>query len=442
MPKEKKVMRFQYNNKTAVVLENGNVVFQDKKVNISDEKLKENYIKFLTSSHKELLDVIEKETSSKTEKFFYCMLSDGHMLLAVSEMGSEIKAKSLYKAESKEFLDIVERLIGVKDGEGRVVIGNFQNNFNFLAPNTILRVMFSAASIRSKGEELFHKFKLKSKNGKIRDIIAPHEEIKEALQKLNSVFQYIFDKTNEDFQVAYKKGKSIVDNADIHKSNKFIFNVDLKDFYPSCKRDLVQKYVHFFFKNSPNGDVIENEFLNIILHDDGLFIGSPISGTLANAIISKPVRYIKNIAKGFGMEFSVYADDMTFSSNRFISQKLVENVFNLAFTKYNLDGYFKLNAKKSHGMSNDKRRITGISINNSDEATVSRNYYRDLRVKIHKLSIGDTSNINIQKMRGKIAFALMVDESKKIQRLLGKFLPTVKAHRLVSSEKIKELNLE
>jgi hypothetical protein len=36
----------------------------------------------------------------------------------------------------------------------------------------------------------------------------------------------------------------------------------------------------------------------------------------------------------------------------------------------------------------------------------------------------------------------MVDESKKIQRLLGKFLPTVKAHRLVSSEKIKELNLE
>ena len=442
MPKEKKAMRFHYNNKTAVVLEDGKVVFQERKTKLTEEKLNANYNKFLVNSHKELLDKIDEETSSKTEKFFYCMLSEGHLFLAVSEMGSEVVAKAMYKAENKEFLELIERIIGVKEGDGKVIIGNIQNNFNFLAPKTILRVIFAAANIRSRGEKLFHKFKLKSKNGKVRDIIAPHEEIKEALQRLNGVFQYIFDKTNEDFQVAYKKGKSIVDNAEIHKSNKFVFNVDLKDFYPSCKRELVQKYIHFFFKNSPNGEVVENEFLDIILHDGGLFIGSPISGTLANAIISKPVRYIKNIAKGFGMEFSVYADDMTFSSDRFISQKLVENVFNLAFTKYNLDSYFKLNAKKSHGMSKDKRRITGVSINNADEATVARGYYRDLRVKIHKLSIGETNDINVQKLRGKLAFALMVDESKKIQRLLGKFLPTVKAHRLVSPEKIKELNLE
>jgi hypothetical protein len=148
---------------------------------------------------------------------------------------------------------------------------------------------------------------------------------------------------------------------------------------------------------------------------------------------------MKNIARGFGMEFSVYADDMTFSSDRFISRKLVEGAFNVAFAKYNLDSYFKLNEKKFHGMSNNRRRVTGVTINHDDQPTVARGFYRDLRVKIHKLSLGETTGINIQKLRGRIAFASMVDESGKIYRLLKKFDKTVAQFSLASDEKIAEL---
>jgi hypothetical protein len=300
-------------------------------------------------------------------------------------------------------------------------------------------VILTAAAIRSRGEALYREFKIKSKNGKIRDIVAPHDEIKVELQRLNGVLQHVFDKINADFQVAYKKGKSIADNAEIHRNNKFVYNVDLKDFYPSCKKDLVDRYISFFFRNNFNGDVTKEIFLDIVLKNGGLFIGSPISGTLANVIISKPVNYMKNIAKGFGMEFSVYADDMTFSSDRFISRKLVEGAFNVAFSKYNLDSYFKLNEKKFHGMSNNRRRVTGVTINHDDQPTVARGFYRDLRVKIHKLSLGETTGINIQKLRGRIAFASMVDESGKIYRLLKKFDKTVAQFSLASDEKIAEL---
>jgi hypothetical protein len=433
-------MRFTYNGRVVVAQTNGSIkMMDDKEVKIKEDKVEANLRKFEVKTYREFLAKMAEQTSDKVEKAYYCMMAEGHLLVAASENNKDLNVVAFYKPESAEITALVTKMLEVKDGSGRVVIGNTANDFNFIAPKTILSVVFTAASIRSRGEALYREFKIKSKNGKVRDIVAPHDEIKVELQRLNGVFQHIFDKINADFQVAYKKGKSIADNAEIHRNNKFVYNVDLKDFYPSCKKDLVDRYVNFFFKNNFNGDVTKELFLDIVLKNGGLFIGSPISGTLANVIISKPVNYMKNIARKFGMEFSVYADDMTFSSDRFISRKLVEGAFNLAFSKYNLDSYFKLNDKKFHGMSNNRRRVTGVTINHDDEPTVARGFYRDLRVKIHKLSLGETTGINIQKLRGRIAFASMVDESGKIYRLLSKFESTVSQFKLASDEKMAEL---
>jgi hypothetical protein len=433
-------MRFTYNGRVVVAQTNGSIKMMDEKeVKIKEDKVEANLRKFEVKTYREFLAKMAEQTSDKVEKAYYCMMAEGHLLVASSENNRDIKVVILYKPESAEISELIVKMLGVNDGAGKVIIGNTANDFNFIAPKTILSVLFTAASLKSRGEDLYREFKIKSKNGKVRDIVAPHDEIKVELQRLNGVFQHIFDKINADFQVAYKKGKSISDNAGIHRNNKFVYNVDLKDFYPSCKRELVDKYVNFFFRNNYNGEVTKELFLDIVLKNGGLFIGSPISGTLANVIISKPVNYMKNIARKFGMEFSVYADDMTFSSDRFISRKLVEGAFNMAFSKYNLDNYFKLNEKKFHGMSNNRRRVTGVTINHEDQPTVSRGFYRDLRVKVHKLSLGETAGINIQKLRGRIAFASMVDESGKIYRLLKKFEKTVAQFRLASDEKMREL---
>jgi len=433
-------MRFNYNDQVAVVQTNGKMTLMpSKEVKVKEDKVMENIEKFSINNYREFLSILEKETSEKTEKVYYCLMTEDKLLLAVEVPGEDPFVKAYYKIESPEMATLIKRLLLIDNDKGRVIIGNIGNDFNFLTSKTILNVIFTAISITSRGENLYREFTIKSKNGKVRNIVAPHDEIKAELQKLNGVFQYIFDRINSDFQIAYKKDKSIADNAEIHRNKKFVYNVDLKDFYPSCKRELVKKYVNFFFRNSFNGEASEKEFLDVVLHNDALFIGSPISGTLANVIISKPANYIRNIAKKFNMEFSVYADDMTFSSDRFISRKLVETVFNLAFSKYNLENYFTLNEKKFHGMSNNRRRITGVTINHNDQPTTSRAYYRDLRVKVHKLSVGVSDGINLQKLRGKIAFGLMIDKSGKIVRLIEKFKTTVRQFHLVSDEKLAEL---
>jgi hypothetical protein len=437
------VLRFSYNNQVPAPTVKGNFILMPKKeVSMDEQKLNKYYQGLVVNNYDTFLQELNAKTSVKVDRVYFVMMSEDHLLILSQEPNSEIELVSLYKPENDAVLNMVKEVLDIDNDGGRALFGTSDNNFNFLAPKSILRVLFSAKLLEGNGEELYHNFKGKDKKGKVREFSAPHPEFKKELRNLNTVLQYIFDRINKNFQVAYKKGKSISDNSTIHKDNKYIYNVDLKDFYPSCKRELVQEYIEFFFKNSFNGDVVMNKFLDVILKEDALFIGSPISGTLANLIISKPARYMKNITKNFGMDFSVYADDITFSSDRYISKELVENVFQVAFAKYELDQYFNLNKKKFHGMSNNRRRITGVTINHLNEETVNRKYYRELRTKIHKLSVGETNNINLQKLKGKFAFALMVDRSGKILRLINKFEDTIKVYKIVSEEKLKEIRGE
>lgn len=440
------MLRFNYDNKEALVYEDGTVQFIED-VNIikaiKRDKLLENCQKHEVTSYKEVLNLIKLETFSKTEKFYYTFLTDGYLMIAVQEMNFDPYILTFYKPEHQGIEDAIKRYFDMEMETGRVFIGNHQNNFNFITAAPIVMSLFVGADLNFRNEDIYDMFKKKKKSkGKVkyRDVYAPHEEIKEPLRELNRILQAIYDKKNADFQVAYKKGKNTVSNTRPHTENWYMFKVDIEDFFPSCKREFVQKYLALFFKNAANKEVIEEDFLNLILekNNDALFIGNPISGTLANTIINKPVKYIKNIITQFDMEFTVYADDMTFSSDRFIAEKFVNTIFNLAFTRYDMLDFFKLNEDKSYGLSGARRRVTGVAINHRNEMTVPRKFYRMLRVKIHKLSIGET-DINIQKLQGQLAYATMVDHSGKILKLVKDFEPTVQMYNLVSDTKIKEL---
>ena len=440
------MLRFKYDNKEAIVYENGKIDFIDADSrSIQREKLLENCKKHEYNSYKEVLNVIKLETFSKTEKYYYVFLSDGYLMIAIKEMNFDPEIRIFYKIENKGIEDAIKRYFAMTDDSGRVIIGNHQNNFNFITAMPILMSLFVAAALKFRKEKIYKKFKkkkkvLKGKKPKFRDVSAPHAEIKEPLRELNKILQKIYDKKNIDFQVAYKRGKNTLDNAKPHTENQFMFKVDIEDFFPSCKREFVKKYLSIFFKNAPNREIVETDFLDLILDKktDALFIGNPISGTLANTVINKPVLYIKNIIDTFNMEFTVYADDMTFSSERFISKKFVSNIFTIAFSKYNMRDFFKLNDGKSHGLSGERRRVTGVAINGLNQMTIPRKYYRMLRVKIHKLSIGET-NINIKKLQGQFAHATMIDFSGKILRLVKNFESTNAMYNLVSIRKLAEL---
>ena len=404
---------------------------------LSTEKTRTNYKDFVLDIKNTTAIVADAEYLVIEEnKIFYVF--KGYYTFNLKDKFKIFEFVTKYQPENDELYNFTHSLFRMDKSSAKILQATQSNHFNLIVGWQILDVLFTKHYLLGNNEIIFTKFKKKSKNGKIRDIVAPHHEIKKSLQQLNILLQNVYDNRNIDFQIAYKRGKNVKSGAMIHKDDKYVFNLDLHNFYPSCKRELVKKYVDFLFDNSYNRKFIENDFLDTILIDDGLFIGSPISGTLANVIISKPVAFMNNICKKYGMHLSVYADDISISSDKRISKEFAYAIFNQAFVTYKLDSYFVLNEKKSVGFTGCNRKITGVSINDSNKISVPRRYYRNLRVLIAHLDKGD-QNINIQALQGKIAYASMIDETGRIYRYLEKFRKTVDKYKLVSPEKMKEL---
>lgn len=388
----------------------------------------------VTNSYVEFCNALIR-LNAKTEKNIVLVFYKERITVLFSEYSYVMKHLVTFQPENKKMYDFLKKHFNpnlstsVSKISYAFRVSTVHSNFAWDLPPSIFEVFLAAIECETEGTPFYNKFQIKKHNGKMRTIYAPDERIKSALRKVNKILQIAYDDRNSDFQVAYKAGKSIKDNASPHRNNKYIMKVDISDFFPSCKKDMVKKYIEFLFKGkNTHPDLIER-FLNIITVDDGLFIGSPVSGTLANVIISGAVNHIHNICNKYDITFTVYADDMCFSSVKYLSKEFVESIFKLAFEEYNLDT-LKINPEKTHGGTGTNRHITGISFNQTSQTVCRRSKYRELRAVLHSLSQGKEVPQPLQSIRGKIAFMMMVDESEKIFNLLVKYREVVEANHL------------
>ena len=90
-----------------------------------------------------------------------------------------------------------------------------------------------------KSKNRYAEFKIKKKNGTERSIHAPVRGLK-SIQKTSSVvLQCIFDP--HPAAMGFVRERSIVDNAKKHVGNNYVYNLDLKDFFPSIDQARVWK---------------------------------------------------------------------------------------------------------------------------------------------------------------------------------------------------------
>ena len=73
------------------------------------------------------------------------------------------------------------------------------------------------------------------------------------------------------------------------------------------------------------------------------------------------------------------------------------------------------------GQVGQYRNITGLSFDHTDNnnVTIRRYKYYELRSAIHHLSLGE--NVNIRKIKGNIAYMVMVGKGKRILKYVNKF---------------------
>jgi retron-type reverse transcriptase len=109
------------------------------------------------------------------------------------------------------------------------------------------------------GGKRYIDFTIKKKSGGDRTIHAPEKGLK-ALQK---TLAYILQTVYEPHKAAmgFVTGKSIVDNANLHIGRKYVYNVDLKDFFPSIDQARVWKCLQLRPFNLNDKDLGENSNL-------------------------------------------------------------------------------------------------------------------------------------------------------------------------------------
>ena len=245
-------------------------------------------------------------------------------------------------------------------------------------------------------------FPFQRKTAAKRLIKAPVDQLKKLQRRLADLLNQCFEEINKkgkqkkSISHGFRKKHSIITNANIHKSKRHVFNIDLEDFFPSIHFGRVQG---FFIKNShfELEPEVATTIAQIACHDKVLPQGSPCSPIISNLIGHLLDIRMVNLAKKAKCTYSRYADDLTFSTNKKkFSQKIAikatgnENVWvpGNALKKEIEKVGFKINEKKvSMQYKTARQTATGLVVN--EKVNIKRDYYKQTRSMCHSLFQAD-----------------------------------------------------
>lgn len=232
----------------------------------------------------------------------------------------------------------------------------------------------------------YRQFKIKKKSGGERTITAPrNRSFKLILGYINEILKSMY--TPSAYAMGFAEGRSIADNAKKHKGMNYVFNLDLKDFFPSIEQARVWKRLQLapFNFPVPVANIIAGMccMKETVQAEDGtqtsryvLPQGAPTSPIITNMVCDNLDRRLAGVAKRFGLNYTRYADDITFSSMHNVYQE--NGAFRKEVWRIISEQGFTVNDKKTRLQKRGSRQeVTGIIV--SDKTNVTRDYVRDIR---------------------------------------------------------------
>lgn len=261
-----------------------------------------------------------------------------------------------------------------------------------------------------------HRYKVyeipKRNSNKTRTIAHPAKELK-FIQKL--IVSYLENKLPvHNCAYAYKLGIGIKNNAQVHLKTKYFLKMDFESFFPSITPAL------FFDIAKKTGLEISTED-NILLQNFlfwkekrnsslKLSIGAPSSPLVSNFIMYYFDENIKIICEQKDINYTRYADDLAFSTNKKNTLFEIPNIVINAL-EAETQGIIKVNPDKTIFSSKaHNRHITGITLTNDNKLSIGRERKRLISSMIHKFSQGLLDIDSILKLQGLMSFANHIEE--------------------------------
>ena len=247
-------------------------------------------------------------------------------------------------------------------------------------PFTMKQINFYCNPTSIPNSKRYHDFFIAKKTGGQRHISAPVNGLKCIQTYLNIIFQSIYEPS--PYATGFTQNRSIVDNAMMHVGQNYILNLDIKDFFPSIPQARVWgrlKVRPFNFNQELAGVIAGLCCMKVVTEESESYIlpqGAPTSPLLTNAICDKLDFKLSRLAQHYGLKYSRYADDITFSSMHNVYQK--ESRFMKSLFQIIEEQGFHVNEAKTRLQKRGSRQeVTGLII--SDKINVTRKYTEEIR---------------------------------------------------------------
>lgn len=253
-------------------------------------------------------------------------------------------------------------------------------------------------SFAPENRNRYFQFSIKKKSGLQRTIHAPVKGLKAIQKCLNLIFQQIY--YPGPAATGFVPSRSILDNAKIHAGSLYVYNLDLKDFFPGIDQARVWgrlKFPPFNLNEQRERLELANIIASLCCHEmeverqdenndwkveirKVLPQGAPTSPTLSNIICQQLDFYLTAVAKRFNLKYSRYADDITFSSMHNVYQK--DSAFIKELHRIISEQGFHIKDSKTRLQKKGYRQeVTGLVVN--EKPNVKKKYIKELRLWLY-----------------------------------------------------------
>ena len=209
---------------------------------------------------------------------------------------------------------------------------------------------------------------LTRKSGQVRWVESPKPALKQVQRQiLNRILEHI---PLHQAAFAYRKGKSIANCAAQHVGKQVVLRMDLSDFFGS----ITYRRVVSLFRAAGYCDDVANclarltvasaqvDAADAALRKTRLPQGAPSSPAIANAVAFRLDRRLAGLAKQLGLTYTRYSDDLIFSGDETLYQRLRN--FKTSVAAIALEEGFLLQYRKTTVTSQARRqKVLGLTVN-------------------------------------------------------------------------------
>lgn len=265
----------------------------------------------------------------------------------------------------------------------------------------------------------YNEFSRKKADGKERNFSEPEAGLKKIQKKISRLLQRI---DTPDWLHSGIKRKSYITNCKDHAEADYVITMDIKSFYDSVQK----QYVYRLFRNKFEMPAdVAGKITDLLLYQDRMPTGGAASQIVTYWAYSDMFHRIYRIAEKYSCKFSLYVDDMTFSSDFPIDFKLKEEIreelkmYGLS-AKPEKDKYYRKGCPKS---------ITGVIIDKNHNMRIPNCQ----RQEIMKLYAECRESGDVRRMEQ------LLGKYRSIKQIEAEAFPSIKNYLYANNAAIKAL---